>query len=56
MRDAGRTIKFSYRVNSPEAPGMELAEGRSVSRQNMYAFHPDWVDHWANEVEFAFEK
>lgn len=55
-RDAGRTIKFSYRVNSPAAPGMELAEGRSVSRQNLYAFHPDWVEHWANEVEFAFEK
>jgi len=54
--DAGQTIKFSFRVNEDNGPAMELAEDRSVSKTNAYTFHPDWVEHWANEVEFAFEK
>lgn len=54
--EAGKPIKFSFRVNDNEGPSMELAEGRSVSKKNPFAFHPDWVEHWANEVEFAFEK
>jgi len=53
---AGRTVKFSFRVNDDKGPAMELAQDRSVSRKDPYAFHPDWVEHWANEVEFAFEK
>ena len=54
--DANRTIKFSFRVNDDHGPSMELAEGRSVSKQNTYTFHPDWATHWSNEVEFSFAK
>jgi hypothetical protein len=35
---------------------MELAAGRSVSKPNNQAFHRDWAEHWANELEFAFEQ
>jgi len=35
---------------------MELARERSVSKRNSRAFHADWKEHWANEVEFTFEK
>ena len=54
--DAGGTIKFSFRVNAANGPSMELAEGRSVSKANSYTFHPSWIGHWSNEVEFGFEK
>jgi hypothetical protein len=54
--DKGKTVKFSFRVNESAGPSMELAEGRSVSKKNTYTFHPDWADHWANEVEFSFQK
>jgi len=54
--DENKTIKFSFRVNDDNGPSMEMAEGRSVSKENTYAFHPDFVPHWANEVEFSFEK
>ena len=56
--DMGETIKFSYRVNDGTAIGncVELAKGRSVSKINARAFHPDWKEHWANEVEFGFKK
>lgn len=56
--DKGEKIKFSYRVNDDGAGGacMELARKRSVSKRNSRAFHPDWKEHWANELEFSFEK
>jgi hypothetical protein len=56
--DKGEKIKFSFRVNDDGAPAacMELAKGRSVSKKNARAFHPDWKEHWANEVEFGFER
>jgi hypothetical protein len=56
--DKGEKIKFSFRVNDDGARGavMELANQRSVSKKNSRAFHPDWKEHWANEVEFGFEK
>ncbi len=56
--DAGKTIKFSFRVNDNGNMGncMELAHERSVSKKNSRAFHCSWKEHWANEVEFAFEK
>ncbi len=54
--DKGQTIKFSFRVNDNKSDGcMELARGRSVSKINN-SFHVDWKEHWANEVEFGFEK
>ena len=56
--DAGKTIKFSFRVNDNENMGscMELANERSVSKKNSHAFHASWKEHWANEVAFGFEK
>ncbi len=56
--DEGKTIKFSFRANDNGAGGacLELARERSVSKRNTRAFHPDWKEHWANEVEFGFEK
>jgi len=54
--DAGRTIKFSFRVNDNANVGcMELSRGRSVAKRNG-SFKVDWTEHWANELEFAFEK
>ncbi len=53
--DAGQTVKFSYRVNNGGS-ALELAAGRSVSKENNFAFHNDWSTHWANELEFGFEK
>jgi len=56
--DEGKTIKFSFRVNDNGNMGncMELARERSISKRNSRAFHCSWKEHWANEVEFAFEK
>jgi hypothetical protein len=55
--DAGRTIKFSFRVNDNAGVGcLELARGRSASKRNSYAFYVDWVEHWANEIAFGVEK
>ncbi|WPU96894.1 hypothetical protein SNE25_15340 [Mucilaginibacter sabulilitoris] len=55
---SGKKIKLSFRVNDNASPAatMELAKDRSVSKVNARAFHPDWKTHWANEVEFGFEK
>ena len=55
--DAGVTVKFSFRVNDDAGVGcMELSKGRSVANRNQHSFRADWVEHWANELEFAFEK
>ncbi|MBD3268120.1 hypothetical protein GF373_15765 [bacterium] len=57
LMDAGEPVKFSYRVNHETGgPTMELAKGRSVSKPNSQAFHPNWQEHWANELAFGFEK
>jgi hypothetical protein len=53
--DAGQTVKFSFRVNDGGG-AFELAAGRSVSKDNPLSFHNDWSTHWANEVEFGFER
>ena len=54
--EAGQTIKFSYRVNDNSSNDcMELSKGRSVSKING-SFMVDWKVHWANELEFSFEK
>jgi hypothetical protein len=52
--DAGQTVKFSFRVNNGGG-AFELAAGRSVSKDNCFAFHNDWSTHWANELEFGAE-
>ena len=56
--EKGDKIKFSARINDDGASAacMEIARGRSVSKKNSKAFHPDWKEHWANEVEFGVEK
>ena len=54
--DAGGTVKFSFRVNMPQAAEcLELSRGRSVAKRGL-AFHGDSALHWSNEVEFGFEK
>jgi hypothetical protein len=54
--DAGQTIKFSFRVNDNGGRGcLELSRRRSVAKRNG-SFTVDWVEHWANEMEFAFER
>jgi len=56
-RDAGEPVKFSFHVNdSAGASCMELARDRSVSKRNSATFRNDWEAHWANEVEFGWEK
>lgn len=56
LMEAGKKLKFSFRVNDDRGPSLELARGRSVSKINSQAFHVDWKEHWANEVEFGWER
>jgi len=51
--DEGRTIKLTYRVNDNDRTWMELAQGRSVAKHSL-SLHPDWTEHWGNEIEFAW--
>ncbi|HVJ06945.1 MAG TPA: hypothetical protein VM554_01035 [Acidisarcina sp.] len=53
---AGKTVKFTCRVNDNKGPAHELATGRSVSITNSITFHDDWKTHWANEIEFSAER
>ena len=53
---AGRTVKFTCRINDNHGDPHELAAGRSVSKDNAVTFHDDWQSHWANELEFGAEK
>jgi len=56
-RDAGEPVKLSFRVNDNAGTAcMELARERSVSKSNSSTFRDDWVQHWANEVEFGWER
>ena len=54
--DAGKTIKFTFRVNLSDGMGFELARDRSVSKPNDMTFHPTWVRHWSNELRFGFQR
>lgn len=53
--DEGKPVRFTFRVNDNQGPGMELAAGRSVSVKSSLTFHADWVEHWSNELVFGFE-
>ncbi|MDQ2800177.1 MAG: hypothetical protein M3Y13_11095, partial [Armatimonadota bacterium] len=54
--DTGQTVKFSFRVNDNKGEGtMELSRDRSIAKRNG-SFHVDWVEHWANELQFGWEK
>jgi hypothetical protein len=54
--DTNQTVKFTFRVNDGKGPSYELATGRSVSDTLGLTFHPDWEQHWSNEVEFGWQK
>lgn len=54
--DAGRNIKFTFRVTDDKGPSYDMTTGRSVAKKNPLTFHPYWQAFGANEVEFAFEK
>ncbi len=57
LRDAGRPVKFSFRVNhNARGPDMELARGRSAAEGVSVSFHPNWSPHWPNELEFGFQR
>ncbi len=53
---AGETVKFSCRINDNKGDARELANGRSISKENSQSFHDSWQTHWANEVEFGAAK
>jgi hypothetical protein len=53
---AGKCVKFSFRVTDSAGPSYELAGNRSVSKHNPLSFHEYWAQSWANEVEFGFAK
>jgi hypothetical protein len=56
IRDSGKCVKFSFRVNRENrGPEMELPRGRSAAEGLSPSFHPNWVPHWPNELEFGFE-
>ncbi|MCH5372442.1 MAG: DUF1080 domain-containing protein, partial [Planctomycetes bacterium] len=56
LRDAGKSVKFSFRVNhETRGPDMELPIGRSAAEGLSPSFHPNWAPHWPNELEFGFE-
>jgi hypothetical protein len=56
-RDAGETIRFTFHINdNAGAACMELARDRSVSKRNSATFRNDWEAHWANELEFGWER
>ena len=54
--DAGRNIKFTFRVTDDKGPSYDMTTGRNVAKKNPLTFHPYWQTFGANEVEFAFEK
>ena len=56
LRDAGKPVKFSFRVNhDSRGPVMELPHDRSAAEGLSPSFHPNWSTHWPNELEFGFE-
>ena len=56
-RDAGETIKFTFHINDDAGTVcMELARDRSVSKRNSATFRNDWEVHWANELEFGWQR
>ena len=56
LRDAGRTVKFNFRVNhSTRAADLVLSMQRSAAEGLSHSFHPNWIRQWPNELEFGFE-
>jgi hypothetical protein len=55
-RDAGRTVKFSYRVNDDGGKFQDLGMGRSVIEGTGHSFHPDWRGGNHVLLDFGFER
>ncbi len=55
LMDAGKPVKFTFRVNRAGGTPVEFARGRSASYRGGMSFHPDWKPCYANEIEFSFE-
>ena len=56
LRDAGRTVKFSCRVNHrPRGADLTLSQQRSAAEGLSHSFHPNWICQWPNKLEFGFE-
>ena len=53
---AGKPVKFSFRINYDRAASRELGQGRSAARLNGPAFHAVGGTHWANELEFGWQR
>ena len=56
LMQAGKPVKFSLRINYSQVDSRELATGRSASRINEPAFHMLGQQHWANELQFGWER
>jgi hypothetical protein len=56
LMQAGKPVKFSLRINYSQVDSRELATGRSASRINEPAFHMLGQEHWANELQFGWER
>ena len=57
LRDAGRTVKFNFRVNhNTRGADLMLSMQRSAAEGLSHSFHPNWIRQWPNEMEFGFER
>ena len=57
LRDAGRTVKFNFKVNhDTPSPDLMWSMRRSAAEGISHSFHPNWIRQWPNELEFGFEK
>ncbi len=55
LMEAGKPVKFTFRVNDNGGPSMEFGRNRAATRKGGSTFHPDWKTSYTNEIEFAFE-
>ncbi len=56
LMEKGELLKFSFRINHDQGQSRELAQGRSASQINGPAFQSPGQEHWANEIEFGWER
>ncbi len=56
LMEAGKPVKFSFRVNDESGSALEFGKDRSVTRPGFNTFHPDWRRSYSNEIEFSFQK
>ena len=56
LMEASEPVKFSFRVNYARAASRQLGAERSATRRNAAAFHAVGGAHWANELEFGWER